>query len=220
MMKRSSAERQVLDVEEVVLQLLQRVLDARAVGVADLRPAGQAGPDDVALAVERNLPRELPDELRPLGPRSDQAHVADAARSRAAAARRAASGAGSGRSASRAVVVLAAHTAPVVASASCRIERNLWTVKTCPCWPTRCWSVEDRPGRRQLHEHRDDAHQRRRTSSSRGRAPIDVERRASPRDRRRALPEALGENQPARSQVLDRDLAGVLLVDRRQVIEA
>ena len=55
MMNRSSAMRHVLDVEEIVLQLLERVLDARAVGVADLRPAGQARPDDVALAVEGNL---------------------------------------------------------------------------------------------------------------------------------------------------------------------
>ena len=37
---------------------------------------------------------------------------------------------------------------------------------------------------------------------------------------RRALPEAVGENHPARSQVLDGDLAGVLLVHRRQVVEA
>ena len=59
MMYRSSAERQVLDVEEVVLQLLHRVLDAGAVGVAHLRPAGQAGLHDVALAVERDLPRQV-----------------------------------------------------------------------------------------------------------------------------------------------------------------
>ena len=32
-----------------------------------------------------------------------------------------------------------AHTGPVAASASCRIERNLWTVKTRPCCPTRAW---------------------------------------------------------------------------------
>ena len=70
-------DRQVLDVEEVVLQLLHRVFDARAVGVAHLRPSGQAGPDDVALAVERNLLGQLLDELRPLGPRADEAHVAD-----------------------------------------------------------------------------------------------------------------------------------------------
>ena len=57
MMNRSSGDRQVLDVEEVVLQLLHRVFDARAVGVAHLGPAGQAGPHDVPLAVERESSR-------------------------------------------------------------------------------------------------------------------------------------------------------------------
>ena len=52
-------DRQVLDVEQVVLQLLDRVFDAGAVGVAHLRPAGQPGPDDVALAIERDLARQL-----------------------------------------------------------------------------------------------------------------------------------------------------------------
>ena len=69
-------DRQVLDVEEVVLQLLHRVFDAGAVGVAHLRPAGQAGLDDVALAVERNLAVKLLHELRALGPRPHEAHVA------------------------------------------------------------------------------------------------------------------------------------------------
>ena len=36
--------RQILDVEQVVLQLLERVLDAGAVRVADLGPAGHARP--------------------------------------------------------------------------------------------------------------------------------------------------------------------------------
>ena len=48
-------QRVVLDVVEVVLQLLLRVLDRRAVLVAHLRPAGDAGLDAVAHGVEGDL---------------------------------------------------------------------------------------------------------------------------------------------------------------------
>src|SRR5690606_25187245 len=51
-------DRHVLDVEQVVLQLLQRVLGGRAVGVAHLRPSGQPGTHDVAQAVEGDVARE------------------------------------------------------------------------------------------------------------------------------------------------------------------
>src|SRR6476660_1876609 len=68
-------ERQVLDVEQVVLQLLQRVFDAGPVGVAHLRPAGETWPNDVPLAIEGDLPRQLVDELRALRTWTDQAHV-------------------------------------------------------------------------------------------------------------------------------------------------
>src|SRR5687768_12664345 len=70
------ADREILDVEQVELQLLHRVLDAGAVGVAHLRPSGQARLDDMALAVERNLHLEVLDELGTLRAGSDQAHVA------------------------------------------------------------------------------------------------------------------------------------------------
>src|ERR1044071_189630 len=66
----------VLDVVEVVLQLLPRVLDRRAVGVLNLRPARQAGRDEVALLVEGNLLCELFDEVRPFGARADEVHLA------------------------------------------------------------------------------------------------------------------------------------------------
>src|SRR5712691_9931988 len=69
------AEREILDVEKVVLQLLHRVLNRCAVGVAHLGPAGDSGFDHVALAVERNLLLELADELRALRPWSDERHV-------------------------------------------------------------------------------------------------------------------------------------------------
>src|SRR6185503_14767866 len=68
-------ERQVLDIEEVVLQLLQRVFLAGAVGVVDLCPTRQARPDDVTLAVEGDFARELVDELRPFGQRPHEANL-------------------------------------------------------------------------------------------------------------------------------------------------
>src|SRR3954469_4688815 len=46
--------RHILDVEQVVLELLQRIFDARAVCVAHLRPASEAWPDGMALTVERD----------------------------------------------------------------------------------------------------------------------------------------------------------------------
>src|SRR4029450_888690 len=68
-------DRQVLDVEQVVLQLLHRVFDAGPVGVPDLRPAGQPRTENVTLPVERNLFGQLPDKLGAFGPRAHQAHV-------------------------------------------------------------------------------------------------------------------------------------------------
>ena len=70
-------DREVLHVEEIVLKLLHRILDAGAVGVAHLRPPGHAGPHAVAKTVKRNRPTEALDELRTLRTRTNQAHVAD-----------------------------------------------------------------------------------------------------------------------------------------------
>src|SRR5262245_350744 len=68
-------ERQVLDVEQVVLKFLQRVFDAGAVGVAHLCPTGESRPNDVPLTIERDLARQLRDKLRPLRAWPDQTHV-------------------------------------------------------------------------------------------------------------------------------------------------
>ena len=56
--------RRVFNVVEVVLELVQRVLGARAVGIIDLRPAGQTRFDKVPLVVERNFFGEFLNELR------------------------------------------------------------------------------------------------------------------------------------------------------------
>lgn len=52
------------------------VVDRVAVFVIDLRPAGEAGFDDVAKIVKRNLFLEIGDKLRPFGAGADEAHLA------------------------------------------------------------------------------------------------------------------------------------------------
>src|SRR5882672_4203691 len=69
-------ERKVLDVVEIVLQLLERVVDGGAVVILVLGPAGDAELHGEPLHVEENLLLEILDELRTLGARSDEAHVA------------------------------------------------------------------------------------------------------------------------------------------------
>src|SRR4051812_35170596 len=69
-------DRQVLDVEELVLEFLESIFAACAVRVFHLRPTREPRPHGVPLAVKRNLLSELLDELRALGPRSNETHVA------------------------------------------------------------------------------------------------------------------------------------------------
>src|SRR5687768_12459510 len=66
----------VLDVEKIVLQLLSRIRDRRAVRILDLRPAGQSRRDQMALFVVRNLLGELGHKVRALRPRADETHFA------------------------------------------------------------------------------------------------------------------------------------------------
>src|SRR5690606_22604527 len=66
----------VLDVEQVELQLLVCVCGGCAIGIAELRPPGQARLHRVAHAVVADFVVELVDKLRALGPRADKAHVA------------------------------------------------------------------------------------------------------------------------------------------------
>ena len=144
-------ERQVLDVEEVVLQLLHRVLDAGAVGVAHLRPAGEPGLHDVALAVERNLLRS--------------ASATNSGRSgrgptRLMSPRRTFQSCGSSSSrvrrrnrptgVTRVSPLGRPHRAGARFSASCRIERNLWTREDAAVLADALLVIEHRAGRRQL----------------------------------------------------------------------
>src|SRR5258708_14078788 len=66
----------VLDVVKLVLQLLPRVFDRRAVRILDLRPAGQARRDQMPLFVIRNFLSQLGHKMRTLRTRADKAHVA------------------------------------------------------------------------------------------------------------------------------------------------
>src|SRR4051812_27225516 len=69
-------QRVILDVVEVVLQLLDRVVDRRAVVIAHLRPSGDTGLHAVPHRVIGNLAGELVYEVRALGAWPDKAHVA------------------------------------------------------------------------------------------------------------------------------------------------
>src|SRR5688500_15334219 len=66
----------VLDVEEVILELFQRVFDAGPIRVTDLRPAGNAGLDNVTLAVKADLASQFRDEFRPFRTWPDKTHIA------------------------------------------------------------------------------------------------------------------------------------------------
>src|SRR5258705_12295982 len=68
-------QREILDVVEVILQLLECALDRRSVLVLYLGPAGDARLDGESFHVVRNLLLQRDHELRPLGARSDEAHV-------------------------------------------------------------------------------------------------------------------------------------------------
>src|SRR5207248_188580 len=66
----------IFDVIKIVLQLLYRVADGSAVRILDLRPARQSGSDQMTVIIIRDLYRELPDEMGPLGTRADKVHFA------------------------------------------------------------------------------------------------------------------------------------------------
>src|SRR4051794_13967661 len=69
-------EGEILDVIEIVLELPEHVLDIGDMALLHLRPAGDAGTDDVAIAVEGELafiPLRKRDRL---GARADPAHLA------------------------------------------------------------------------------------------------------------------------------------------------
>src|SRR4051812_26172227 len=129
--------RHVLDVEQVVLQLLHRVLEAGAVGVAHLRPPGEPGFDDMALAVERDLLAERLHELGAFGARSDQAHLADEDVPELRQLVEPCPRIKRPSLVTRMSLAPPAHTGPVSFSALAHIDRSLWTEKTRPSRPTR-----------------------------------------------------------------------------------
>ena len=66
----------IADVIEVEAQLLDGVLEVFAVRIVDLRPAGDAGPDQVTEVIVGNLLFVDFGALGPLGARPNEAHVA------------------------------------------------------------------------------------------------------------------------------------------------
>src|SRR5713101_6879249 len=70
------AERHVLEVIEIVLQLLFGVLKAVAVLVAHLGPTCDSRPDRIAYSVKRNLFCQHLHKFRTLWARPDKAHIA------------------------------------------------------------------------------------------------------------------------------------------------
>ena len=76
MISRSTSDRAVLEVEEVVAELPGRAELRARVAAADLGPAGDARLDQQAPRVVREDALELGGDLRLLGPRADEGHVA------------------------------------------------------------------------------------------------------------------------------------------------
>ena len=74
-MKKSKAIDRCLDVEEIVLKLLQRIVDTGTVAVSHLRPAGDARSNRMALPIERDLLRQLGNELGAFRPWTNKGHV-------------------------------------------------------------------------------------------------------------------------------------------------
>src|SRR3569832_1648406 len=68
--------RVVLGIIEVVFELLARIVDRGAIGVVDLRPAGDARLHHMALGIVIELLLQILDELRAFGARADEAHLA------------------------------------------------------------------------------------------------------------------------------------------------
>src|SRR6185503_8078484 len=66
----------ILHVVEIELQLLERILLGRPIGIAKLRPPSESGLHAMPLVVIGNLLGELARELGTLGARSDETHVA------------------------------------------------------------------------------------------------------------------------------------------------
>src|ERR1700682_5912568 len=70
-------KREILDVVEVILQFLERVVYRGAIAILDLSPAREAGLHGQPLHVVRDLFLKRVDEFRSLGARADEAHVPD-----------------------------------------------------------------------------------------------------------------------------------------------
>ena len=170
----------------------------------------------MALPVEADLGRELVHELGPLGPRSDQTHLSSQhvpelwQLVEPAAAEKTAD-------AIDAVVVLAAPDGARRRLGVLAHRAEFVNGELTPLKADAALVIENRSGRSELHEHGDHGHDRRRQDQADSRSD-QVEHSLFGAQQPR-LPKAGREDEPARTQVLDRNLSRVLFVHGREMVE-
>ncbi len=187
-----------------------RVFNAGAVGVAHLGPTGQSGLHHVALTVVRDLCGQLLHEFRPFRTRTDEAHLAD---QHVPQLRHLVQSRPAQQTADRRDARIAS---PCSRPDRCRSRHQCAWCGTCGPEDTAMQAdailvVKHGAARSAFHRDCDDSHNREAQRETQRRED-DVER-ALRRQQQARLAEPLGENQPRWPQVLDRDLAGVLLID-------
>src|SRR3954471_21517024 len=167
------------------------------------------------LAVERNLLCELGHELRPLGPRADHAHVAaeDVPQLRQFVEARPPEEPTDRRDAG--VVAVRPHRAGFRFGISDHRSELVHGERAAVSADARL-VIEHRPRGRELHERGRQEHERR-AEYKPYEADNDVDT-ALDEHRTPRLAKAFREDQPARTEVLDGDLSGELLVHRWKVV--
>ena len=187
----------VLDVIQVVLQLLHRIVNRRAVVIAHLRPAGEPWFDTVAHGVEGNVAGQLVDKIGALRARTDQTHVPrqDIAELRQLVDTQLADHPAD----TRHPIIIGtrparlAVTLGVVAHAAKLDDLEQAAIKTNPLLPVEYREPvfeDDQEGGHQHHRHRQDQEHRRHHDIKK---PLDG---GTPP----TLPESLAEDQPADTQ--------------------
>src|ERR1051325_1509804 len=205
----------VFDVEKIVLQLLPRIFDRRAVRILDLRPTGQPGRDQMSLLIKRNLLGELGHEVRPFRTWSNKAHLAfqDVPELRDLVD---ANFANDAADAGRARVAFAGPNRTILFGVNSH-RAKLSQYKRATVFSDSFLFVKDRTTRFELDQHRRDQHDRQRQNCAhQGHQPVHYGAR-EPRELR--LPAATREDQPRWAQHVQRNASGDSLVKRRTFLD-